>query len=178
MAHPAAQAGAVVTESNFEEVVRERQSMVFSIAYHFLQDRWAAEELAQEVFLQLYRNLGRMESDEHLKFWLRRVTTHRCIDAGRRRVRQPQVSLEMLPEPAQAAAGDRDPLLERALAKLVASLPERQRAIVVLRYQEDLDPSEIAQLLDVPLGTVKSQLHRALAMLREKLRRSHGDLEL
>jgi RNA polymerase sigma-70 factor (ECF subfamily) len=61
---------------------------------------------------------------------------------------------------------DRDPLLADALAKLVAGLPARARTVVVLRYQEDLDPVEIAAVLDIPLNTVKSQLKRALAVLR------------
>ena len=71
-----------------------------------------------------------------------------------------------------------DPLLGTALKKLVAALPEKSRAIVVLRYQEDLDPAEIARVLGIPVGTVKSQLQRALALLREKLSRSLGEIGL
>jgi RNA polymerase sigma-70 factor, ECF subfamily len=83
------------------------------------------------------------------------------------------VSLENAPEPvALTPAGD--PLLGTALKKLVAALPEKSRAIVVLRYQEDLNPAEIARILGIPVGTVKSQLQRALALLREKLSRVVG----
>ena len=66
------------------------------------------------------------------------------------------------------------PMLSEALRKLVAALPEKSRMIVVLRYQEDLDPAEIARIMEIPLGTVKSQLQRALALLREKLARRLG----
>ena len=66
----------------FDGLVTRHQSMVFSIAFHFLQDRSAAEELAQDVFLQLFRHLDRLESADHVTFWLRRVTAHRCIDYG------------------------------------------------------------------------------------------------
>ena len=85
------------------------------------------------------------------------------------------VSLENAPEPV-AASSTADPLLGTALKKLVAALPEKSRAIVVLRYQEDLDPAEIARVLAIPVGTVKSQLQRALALLREKLSRSLGEV--
>jgi len=64
-----------------------------------------------------------------------------------------------------------DPILAGFLQKLIASLPKRSRIIVILRYQEDLEPSEIAETLDLPLGTVKSSLHRSLALLRGKLER-------
>ena len=64
----------------FAELVREHQSMVFSLARRILRNTATAEESAQEVFLELYRNLGGIQSPAHLVFWLRKVTTHRCID--------------------------------------------------------------------------------------------------
>jgi len=67
-----------------------------------------------------------------------------------------------------------DPLLENRLRQLVASLPPKWRAMVILRYQEDLEPVEIARVLQVPVGTVKSGLQRALATLRGKIQRSMG----
>ena len=84
------------------------------------------------------------------------------------------VSLENAPEPV-AVTSTGDPLMGAALRKLVGALPEKARAIVVLRYQEDLDPAEIARVLGIPVGTVKSQLQRALVLLREKMSRSLGE---
>ena len=158
---------------DFASLVRQHQAMVFSIAWHLLRDRAVAEELAQDVFLSLHQHLAEMESPEHVLFWLRRVTSNRALDEARRRQRRPMVSLENAPEPV-AATSTGDPLLGTALKKLVAALPEKSRAIVVLRYQEDLDPAEIARVLGIPVGTVKSQLQRALALLREKLSRVVG----
>src|SRR5579871_5868079 len=83
----------------FEDLVRRHQSMVFSIAQHFLADRSAAEELAQDVFLQLHANLSALKSEDHTKFWLRKVTAHRCIDYKRRR-KPPRLSFDDTPEPA------------------------------------------------------------------------------
>src|SRR2546425_12324696 len=92
--------------SGFASTVREHQGMVFSIAYHFLRDRSLAEELAQEVFLHLHKNLRAIQSHAHLVYWLRKVTSHRCIDQARRLKLRPRVSLteylERAPEPASS----------------------------------------------------------------------------
>ena len=158
-------------EEAFAGLVREHQRMVFSIGYHFLRDATLAEEMAQEVFLHLHRNLRSIESPAHLVYWLRKVASHRSIDQSRRARLRPRVGLDQAPEPRTGPDGH-DPLLKVMLERLVAGLPERARAIVVLRYQEDLEPGEIAEMLEIPVGTVKSNLHRALKFLRGKLERA------
>ena len=147
--------------------------MVFSIALRFLRDRTVAEELAQDVFLRLYRELPRLESPDHVKFWLRKVVVNRAMDYGRVAHRRREVALEEVREPTFAAGG-RDPLLEAAVRKLVASLPNEARMVIVLRYQEEMEPHEIAELLGIPLATVKSRLRRSLVLLRGKAQRLMG----
>ena len=78
----------------FDALVREHQAMVFSMACRFLRNRALAEELAQDVFLQLYRKLPALESPEHVLHWLRWVTAHRLIDHSRQEKRRPQSPLE------------------------------------------------------------------------------------
>ena len=151
----------------FAELVERHEAMVYSLAWNFFGDRSRAEEIAQDVFLQLYRNLHTIESDAHLLFWLRQVTTRRCIDVTRR-ARLKAVSLDDAGE-LHADLRPADPLLDRRLKKLVQELPDAQRAVVTLRYQEDLDPSEICRIVGLPVNTVKSHLHRALQALRRKL---------
>jgi len=151
----------------FAALVEEHEAMVFSIALRFFNDRARAEELAQEVFLQLYRSLEDIESDAHLLFWLRQVTSRRCIDASRR-VRLRAVSLDDVGELATASE-QRDHLFDRRLRQHIASLPELQRVVLTLRYQEDLDPADICRLVGKPVNTVKSILQRALQSLRNKL---------
>jgi RNA polymerase sigma-70 factor, ECF subfamily len=158
----------------FADLVRENQSMVYSIALHHLREPAIAEELAQDVFLQLHRVWSTIESAEHARNWLRRAITHRSIDYGRRRALAPAVPLEAVREPSVRAV-ERDPLLGRVLRQMLASLPDRARMMVVLRYQEDLSASEIAGLLEVPVGTVKSTLQRALGLLKEKMQRHCGE---
>ena len=151
----------------FAEIVREHESMVFSLGYHFFNDRSRAQEIAQDVFLQLYRNLDRIQSPSHMTHWLRQVTTRRCIDQVRG-TKLRAVSLDDAGElavPAKTA----DPFLSRRLRKMIAGLPDLQRMVVTLRYQEDLDPAEICKMVNLPVNTVKSHLHRALVSLRSKL---------
>lgn len=153
----------------FAELVNEHESMVYSIGYHVLGDRDRAADLAQDVFLQLFRNLGAIGTEAHLVHWLRQVTTRRCIDHLRRsRSRLRAVPLEDVQELHSADSG-KDPLLGRTLRDLVTALPDSQRAIVTLRYQEGLGPNEISRITGMRVNTVKSQLHRALQSLRRKL---------
>jgi RNA polymerase sigma-70 factor (ECF subfamily) len=156
------------SHSAFAAIVREHQSMVFSLAFHFLQSRAQAEELAQDVFLALHQNLPHVESARHLVFWLRRVTSNRCIDCVRSSQRRREQSMERLPEPGVPPRLG-DPLLDELLRTLVAELTPDARLVVTLRFQEDLDLSEIAATIDMPVNTVKSHLRRSMDALRRKL---------
>jgi len=150
--------------------------MVYSIAYHFLRDRDRAEDLAQEVYMQLYRDMDRIESREHAIRWLRKVTVHRAIDYARRTARHAEVDIDQISEPSTPPEKS-DPLLLEWLRKLVASLPAKRRMLVILRYQEEMGLDEIAQLLDMPPPTVRTQLLRTMAHLREKAGRLVGEVE-
>ena len=129
-----------------------------------------AEEIAQDIFLELYKNLAKIESVAHLVFWLRRSTTNRCIDQSRRLAYRTEVPINDTFHPATPVDVG-DAMLNESVRKHVADLPEWQRAVVVLRYQEDMDPGEIADVLQIPVNTVKSRLHRALGTLRQTLER-------
>ena len=152
---------------DFAELLEMHQAMVFGLAYHFLHDRSAAEEIAQDVFVELHEHFGQLESAEHVLYWLRRVTANRCIDAARRSKRRAEVPLEEISDSAVSVV-ESDLWQSERLRRLVASLPEKARLVVILRYQEDLDPVEISKLLQMPLNTVKSHLQRALILLRQK----------
>lgn len=160
----------------FADIVREHQAMVFSIAYHFLQDRGRAEEVAQDVFLRLYRRLASIKSGDHLVFWLRKVTCRRSIDELRKLPKAPPASLEDVPEPASEPPVP-DPLLSEGLRRIVASLSQDARAVIILRYQEEMELADIAEVLDIPVNTVKSRLQRSLEILREKFQRWSGDVQ-
>lgn len=155
----------------FCELVCRHQASVFSLALRLLGSREDAQELAQDVFVLLHRHLGRIGSAAHLGFWLRRTVCHRAID----RLRLSRVKLAPLDAaPAvEAALPESDPLLERCLLDAVARLPAVPRAVLLLRYQEDYQPMEIARALELPVNTVKSHLRRALALLRRRCAELH-----
>ena len=152
----------------FAELVKAHQGSVFSIGLRMLNRRDAAEDLAQDVFLQLYRKLDSIESLQHLGFWLRRVAANLAIDWLRR---VPYSATQPLDESNDLAApaDDSDPLMSRELVRLLGELAPHPRAVMLLRYQEDRDIAEIAAMLDMPVNTVKSHIKRSLTALRGQM---------
>ena len=136
--------------------------MVFSATLHFFHNRAIAEEIAQDVFLELFRNLSSIESATHLLAWLRRSAMNRCIDRSRRRWYRAEVPMNHDLEPASWDLPP-DVLAYAQVQRELGQLPAEQRAIVILRYGEEMLPGEIAEALQLPVNTVKSRLHRALA---------------
>jgi RNA polymerase sigma-70 factor, ECF subfamily len=155
---------------DFAGVLKDNQSMVFSLALRFVRDRAGAEELAQDVFLQFYQQLDKIESPAHATWWLRRTVCHRSIDEVRKRKIRPRLGLDSVPEPADRSTPP-DLMLQGRIRQMVDALPEKARMVVTLRYQEDLDPTEIADVLGMPISTVKSHLHRSLTLLRARLQK-------
>ena len=148
-------------------LIQGHQRSVYSLALRMLGTRELAEDLTQEVFMQLNANLKSIASNAHLLFWLRKVTTYRAIDQLRRRSR-----IEMTPlddeAPLVSTPDGGDPLLQRHLQQLLLDLSPPARAVLLLRYQEDLDPIDIARTLDMPINTVKSHLKRSLEISRQR----------
>lgn len=159
-------AAAVGDRSAFVRLIREHESLVFSVALRVCGNRADAEELAQDAFLKLHSQLPTLADEHHLRHWLIRTVSHRAIDRLRHSSREPAALGAALPELLTVQASDADPLLASALARLLGELPGPARAVLVLRFQEDLDPTEIASALDMPLNTVKSHLRRSLEWLR------------
>jgi RNA polymerase sigma-70 factor (ECF subfamily) len=155
----------------FEALVRRHQRKVYSLAWHGVRDQMVAEEIAQDVFMQLHAALPRIGSAAHLGAWLRKTTSHRVIDTLR--VRRVARSLEEVAEPQIAAAAS-DPLADRLVHRALARLAPRARLVVMLRYMDDLAPTEIAETLDMSLNTVKSHLRRGLLVLRARLQRERS----
>lgn len=165
------------SRQGFRNLVEVHQSRVYSIAFRILGDRFTAEEVAQDVFLALYRHLDNLQSEEHLFAWLRRVTVHRATDACRRRASRADFAADEFCEEHAILRGNgsansglsfESDFQATRIEQMVATLPPIQRAVVLLRYQEDMLPMEISALLSMPLGTVKSHLQRALKLLRSK----------
>lgn len=171
----------------YAEIVRRYQDRVFTLCLKWMGDRQVAEEVAQDVFLALYRSLERFRGDAQLSTWVYRVVINHCKNRRlyrRRRHMEQHEALDGEPRDADEGPGrqlaDEGPgtdaplhareageLLQRALAQL----DEEQRHIVVLRDVQDLSYEEISDILELPRGTVKSRLHRARSQLAAVLSR-------
>jgi RNA polymerase sigma-70 factor (ECF subfamily) len=156
--------------TEFRRLVELHQRMVFSLALRVAGEYGVAEEVAQDTFLELFRSGERLESAEHVKFWLRRVAVHRATDALRKRSRTPEAMAEEWIEEQYAEESSEavSAAVVALLEELLKTLPEQMRVAVVLRYQEEMLPDEIATLLGQPVATVKSNLQRGLQLLRKK----------
>ncbi|MDQ2641999.1 MAG: sigma-70 family RNA polymerase sigma factor [Pseudomonadota bacterium] len=162
----------------FRQLVERHQARVFGVALRLVGRHADAEDLAQEVFVQLHGFLDRIQGPEHLLHWLLRTVAHRSIDHLRREARQGRhLPLEVLEGAAEPSAPEspHDPVAAAELHRLLLRLQPDARVVMVLRYQEDLDPADIARVLDMPIATVKSHLRRSLDWLRTQCAgESHG----
>lgn len=151
--------------ADLERLFREHWPRAYRAARLVTGDAAAAEDIAQEAFLAAVRNLDRFDRRRPFGPWLHRIVVNRAIDWTRARRLRAEVELG---EHLEAAPGA--PRLNGdALGKISALAPE-QRAVVVLRYVLEYTPGEIAELLDLPRGTVNSRLRRGLDRLQERLR--------
>jgi RNA polymerase sigma-70 factor (ECF subfamily) len=169
----------------FDALVTALSGRVFSVALRLLQDRGEAEDLAQEVFVALFHHLPDFRGESRLSTWVYRITKNRALNRLKFLKRRQHGVQADVDDPAVArgvvdpdtGAGERkDPArrlqgtaLGRTLEAHLLALPEEQRLLVVLRDLEDLSYEEIVEMTGLPIGTVKSRLHRARAELAARL---------
>ena len=137
---------------------------VYRLALCRMQNPADAEDVYQDVFLQLLDQPDRDWDSEHMKAWLLRTTVNRCADLHRFRLRRPVLALEDIPELARPGNDRAEELWDA-----VARLPEKLRTAVHLHYAEGYSTEEIAALLEVPAATVRTRLHRARHQLKDLL---------
>jgi len=153
-----AQAGSV---SDFEALFRAHWWPAYRAAYLVVRDSAAAEDIAQEAFLSAVRSLDRFDRRRPFGPWLHRIVVNRAIDWARARALRPEAEEVDAPSPERP---ERDHELLRELDRLT---PEH-RAVIVLRYLLEYTPGEIAELLELPRGTVNSRLRRGLDCVSER----------
>ncbi|MCP4500989.1 MAG: sigma-70 family RNA polymerase sigma factor [Deltaproteobacteria bacterium] len=172
-------------EAAFDALVVLFTPRVFAVAFRMLKDRAEAEDLAQEVFVSLYHSLAGFRFESRLSTWIYRITKNRCLNRikflQRRHIgRHADIDDPTLGHNLSDAKSDAGNLLdpsaklERAqlssvLEEHLKKLPEEQRLLVVLRDLEDLSYEEIAEVAGLPIGTVKSRIHRARTALQKTL---------
>ncbi len=163
----------------FAHLVDRHKDRALTLALRLVGDRLEAEELVQDAFLKAFRNLGQFRGDARFSTWFYRILYNQCMTRLRRRASAPQMLdlndeslLESLPAEEQYGTLDEqleDTDLLKFLASEVDALPPRYKSAVSLYYVQEMSYEEIAQVMDVPLGTVKTCLFRGRNLLRKRI---------
>ena len=147
----------------FEELIRCLQRRVYGFAYQHLRDSSEAHDLAQEIFVKLYRNLGRYDSTRRFEPWFWKLAANTTINYRRKRIPMPA-------ELSDESAGEtQNPQHDPALLQALAQLDPAYRLPILLHYYADLSLEQVGHSLDLSVAAVKSRLHRARAQLRNAL---------
>ena len=169
-------------DSGFAELVAGHSSRLLALAWRLVGNREDAEDIAQEAFIRLHRHIGDFRGDSSLATWLHRTVTRLAIDHLRRRKLKERIfffrrseeeadPMERIADPSPSPgenyqAGE----IRRRVARAMQRLSPRQQVVFTLRHYEELPLREIATLLELEEGTVKSHLHRAVHLLRQELK--------
>ncbi|WP_168123865.1 RNA polymerase sigma factor SigW [Paenibacillus sp. HB172176] len=165
----------------FEELVDLYQGKLYHMAYRMLSSRQEAEDVVQETFLRVYKNLERFDDTQKFSTWIYRIATNLCID--RLRKRRPTYSLDAESNDYEGLDGysmipsdDRTPESEliltdtqRIIQEAMESLPPKYKTVMMLRYLHDLSLQEVGDILGMPVTTIKTRVHRGREFLRKKL---------
>ena len=175
---------AALRADDFEELVRRHQRRIYRVLLAWVRDPDAAGTLTQECFLRAYEKRGSFRGESSVETWLVRIAVNLARDHSKNRRRafwkrlydwvrdeQPMAAAERVAAP-QASAEKVMAMREDVAAVWSATeeLPQQQRAVFVLRFAEEMTLEEIAQTLELEIGTVKTHLHRAISTVREKLK--------
>jgi len=166
----------------FADIVEIYSNSIYQLGYRMLGNRHEAEDIAQEAFIRAYVNIKSFNQDLKFSTWLFRIATNLCIDRIRKKKPDYYLDAEVsgtdgltmysqlssdtpLPETELESLE-----LQESVQKEILKLPEKYRSVIVLKYIEELSLNEISEILDLPLGTVKTRIHRGREALRQQLR--------
>jgi len=169
----------------FRELVQLYKDKMYHLAYRMLSNKQEAEDVVQETFLRVYTNLNRYDDTHKFSTWIYRIATNLCID--RLRKRKGTLSLDAENPEGEGIDGydmlsSSDPLPEQQLVlsetqqlirDAIEKLPAKYKSIVILRYLHDMSLQEISNVLNMPVTTIKTRVHRGREALRKKLDQRH-----
>ena len=163
----------------FGQLARRHERLVYNLALRYMGDPATADDMAQEAFLKAFRLLGGFRGDAAFSTWLYRVTSSVCLTELRRRARRRESPLDMVAlgrQPADTTAPE-ELDLRRAVRRCIGRLPRKYATVIGLYYLQQCSYEEIAESLGIPLGTLKTWMHRARLQLRALLEKEldlHG----
>lgn len=167
----------------FEMIIEDYQKKVFNIALRMIGNHDDASELAQEVFIRIYKSIKNFKGESSLSTWIYRITTNVCLDELRKRKNKNVVSLDEdvkhedgeIKRQVEDTGPTPDIIAEkneirRVVKEAILSLPEDQRTVIILRDIQGFSYDEIAKIMNCPEGTVKSRINRSRQILRDRLK--------
>jgi RNA polymerase sigma-70 factor (ECF subfamily) len=172
--------------SAFEELISLYEKKIYNFCYRMTNNREDAEDLAQEVFIKVYRNLDGFKGDSKFSTWIYRIAYNTCVDKHRRKKKIQFFSLDSGNDEnvgtMQLVSGNplpEDEVIQKERYKkiqaCIASLKPKYKTVIILRDIQNYSYEEIAEILQLPLGTVKSHISRARAALSDALKRTLGE---
>lgn len=169
-------------QSAFEDIVEFYQNKVFAICYRMVGNQHEAEDIAQEAFLRAYINIQSFDENRKFSTWLYRITTNLTIDRIRKKKPDYYLDAEIKGTdgldlysqiPAEQALPEEEVEsleMQSVIQQEIMQLPEKYRSIIALRFLDELSLKEISEILALPVGTVKTRVHRGREALRKRLR--------
>ena len=169
-------------QNAFGEIVELYKDKVFQLSFRMLGNRHEAEDIAQEAFIRAYVNIQSFNMNLKFSTWLYRIATNLCIDRIRKKKPDYYLDAEVagtegltmyshIPSDTALPEDDVESLeLQESIQKEISKLPDKYRSVIVLKYIEEMSLNEISEILDIPLGTVKTRIHRGREALRKQLR--------
>jgi RNA polymerase sigma-70 factor (ECF subfamily) len=166
----------------FGEIVELYKNSIFQLCFRMLGNRQEAEDIAQEAFIRAYVNINTFNQDLKFSTWLFRIATNLCIDRMRKKKPDHYLDAEVkgtegltmysqIPSNTPLPEEELESLeLHETVQKEILKLPDKYRSAIILKYMEELSLNEISEILDLPLGTVKTRIHRGREALRQQLR--------
>jgi RNA polymerase sigma-70 factor (ECF subfamily) len=170
-------------EKAYRELIEMYQGRVYALALRMVRRAEDAQDVTQETFIRMFRALDRYDVQRPFAAWLMSIASRLSIDTLRRRKHQPLALTQRDRDDEEYTIDVEDPGLrpeevasraeeEDRTRALIATLPPHYRIVVLLRHQQDLSYEEIAEALHLPLGTVKARIHRARALLKERIEKA------
>ena len=174
----------------FEEILTRYKDQLYAFLRRFLNNQQLVEEAFQETFLQLYQSRKTFEKDKPLRPWLFTIAANKARDSLRKQQRHETVSIGAMAEPAELSIDDvvnslksyeitpydEAEIAERAekVRQIISEMPENLREILILAYFEQFSYKQMADMLSIPIGTVKSRLHTAIVFFTKKWKSASG----
>jgi len=153
-----------------DSVVDRYSKPLFAFIVRMTGEREAAEDVFQETWIRVVRNIGSFRGESKFSTWLFQIALNLCRNLARQAARRTYVAIEEAGTlSVEAEAEESDPFKARRIRKLVDSLPEKMREVIVLRFYHEKTDQEIVEITGLPAGTVKSRIFRGIKVLREKI---------